>query len=72
VFEGTAGNVYSLSAMRQASTNPKVHFFPIPGADHFNILGPTNRLIAAKILADAGPACNLMFTAEELRKPFAK
>jgi hypothetical protein len=72
VFEGTVqGNIDSLQAMARSSTNPKAHFFAVRGANHFNLLAPTNRLIADKILCDEGPACNLTFTAEELSKPFA-
>jgi hypothetical protein len=58
--------------MARSSTNEKVHFFPVRGANHFNILAPTNRLIAEKILRDDGPTCNLTFTEEELNKRFAK
>ena len=36
-------------------------FFAVEGADHSDVLGPTNRLIAEKILQDTGPACNLAF-----------
>jgi hypothetical protein len=69
VFEGTAqGNLASLRAMERASTNPKVRFHPVKGANHFNILAPTTRVIAAKILRDDGPATNLAFTEEELHQ----
>jgi len=72
VFEGTVGvsNITELLLMARTSTNPNVHFFAVDGADHFNILAPTNRLIAAKILRDTGPTCNLSFTLEELAAPF--
>src|SRR5262249_44551679 len=73
VFEGTVdGNVGCLQAMAQASANPKVHFLPVRGANHFSTLAPTNRLIADKILRDAGPACNLSFTEAEVAKPFTR
>ena len=70
MFEGTArpGNVDSLRAMARASTNPKAHFLPVQGADHFSLLAPLTRLIAAKILRDDGPTCNLTFTEEEVNK----
>jgi dipeptidyl aminopeptidase/acylaminoacyl peptidase len=73
VFEGTVqGNLRSLQAMSQISNNPKVHFHPVKGANHFSILAPTNHLIATKILRDDGPALNMSFTEEELNQPFVK
>jgi dipeptidyl aminopeptidase/acylaminoacyl peptidase len=73
VFEGTVNsNIQSLQNMARSCTNPNVRFLPVPGADHFSVLAPTNRLIAEKILRDTGPTCNLNFTPEELRKLFAK
>jgi hypothetical protein len=57
--------------MARTSTNPNVHFFAVEGADHFDILAPTNRLIAEKILVDRNADCNIEFTTEELNKPFA-
>jgi acetyl esterase/lipase len=72
VFEGTGGNRSSLQAMSRSSTNPKVRFFEVKGTDHFGVLAPTNRLIADKILRDSGPTCSLVFTQEELNKPFVK
>jgi dienelactone hydrolase len=73
VFAGTVrdGALPSLQAMSQSATNPKVHFLSVTGADHFNILAPTNRLIAEKILRDDGPECEIAFTTEELSRPFA-
>jgi Fe-S cluster assembly iron-binding protein IscA/alpha/beta superfamily hydrolase len=73
VFEGTdGGNVDSLRAMSRTSKNPRVHFFVIKGANHFNLLVPINRIIAQKLLRDTAAECNLKITAEEVNKPFAK
>lgn len=73
VFEGTRqGNLDSLETMARFSTNPKTHFLRVHGGNHFNILAPTNRLIAEKILRDDGPECNLAFTEEEVSRPFGK
>jgi len=73
VFEGTVGgNLRSLQAMARVSKNPKVRFLQVRGANHFNVLAPTSRLVAEKILRDVGPSCNLAFSEEEVRKPFAK
>jgi hypothetical protein len=58
--------------MAQASTNPLIRFLPVQGANHFSILAPTTRLIAAKVLHDEGPTSNLAFTEEEVKKPFAR
>jgi len=73
VFEGIRdGNLDSLQTMKRASTNPKAHFYAVNGATHFTILGPTNRLIAQKILKDDGAESNLAFTEAELNQPFGK
>ena len=58
--------------MAAISNNPKIKFLPVAKANHFSVLAPTTRLIAAKILLDDGPTCNLAFTAEEVANPFAK
>jgi Fe-S cluster assembly iron-binding protein IscA/alpha/beta superfamily hydrolase len=73
VFEGTiGGNVESLRSMARVSKNPKVRFLEVKGANHFNLLAPTNRLLAERVLRDTGSACNLDFTEEEVSKPFRK
>lgn len=74
VFEGTQdnSNSYDLQAMAQASTNAKVRFHTVKGADHFSVLGPTNKLIADEILRDEGPTTNLAFDEEQLSRPFQK
>ena len=73
VFEGTnRGNISSLNAMAKACANPKVHFQPIKGADHFSTLAPTTALIAGKILRDDGATTNIAISEEELNKPFGR
>jgi dipeptidyl aminopeptidase/acylaminoacyl peptidase len=71
VIEGTRqGNIDQLKAMAKSTKNATVHFLPVSGATHFSILGPTNRLIAEKILKDDGATCNVTLTEAELSKPF--
>lgn len=73
VFEGTVqGNLGSLQTMQKGCTNAKVQFFPVRGANHFNTLDPTTRLIAQKILKDDGPTTTIAFTAAEVNKPFGR
>jgi len=73
VFEGTRqGNLASLQAMSRESQNPNLHFYPARGATHFNVLAPTNKLIASKVLRDDGPACNLAFTEDEVNQSMKK
>jgi acetyl esterase/lipase len=74
VFEGTEqpGNLDALHALAGASKNPLAHFYPVKGASHFNILAPTNHVLASKILRDTGPKTNLAFTEAELNQPFAR
>lgn len=69
VFEGTSdGNLEALETMAKACTNPKGHFYPVKGADHFSVLAPVNALIAQKILKDTPDECNIAFTEAELRQ----
>lgn len=73
VFEGDQqANDNALRAMQTRSTNPLIRFYTVAGANHFDILDPTNRLIARRIKGDDGPTTNLSFTAEELKKPFGR
>lgn len=66
VIEGTDGNIDSLHGMARSNDNPQVHFLEARGSDHFAVLGPTNRLLAEKVLADTGPTCNIMLTEADL------
>ena len=69
VFEGTsAPNLIAMQAMKDVSTNPAVHFFPVSGATHFSTLAPLNRLIARKILADDGATANIAFTHDDVNR----
>jgi pimeloyl-ACP methyl ester carboxylesterase len=67
VIEGAEGNAESLQLMEKASQNPKISFHLIPG-DHFEILAPTNQLIADKILKDTGATCDITLKPSELSK----
>jgi len=72
VIEGTGGNLSSLQAMKRSSTNPLVHFVTVQGADHFSVLGPTNQIIAGKILQDRDPTTNLTLTERDLNQTFPR
>lgn len=67
-FEGAGpdSNIGELRIMSRANHNPQIHFHPVQGGDHFSILQPVTRLVAAKILADDGPTENIAFTDAEL------
>lgn len=49
IIEGESGNVGSLNELRAAGKNPKLSYFAIEGADHFDVLAPVNRYLAGKI-----------------------
>jgi acetyl esterase/lipase len=68
VFEGTGrpSNIGPLNEMAHATTNPWIHFHPVPRANHFSVLFPLTELIAAKILQDAGPATNIYFNEKDI------
>lgn len=73
VFEGVYfGNISALTAMKQASTNNQLHFFPVKGANHVTVVGPVSKLLADKISRDDGEKTNLSITEEELVKAFSK
>lgn len=73
VFAGTErDNIDDLRRMRRMTQNPKIHFHPIEGGDHFNILVPMTRMVAEKILKDNGPVSNIEFTDGELEKVMAR
>jgi dienelactone hydrolase len=73
VLEGSSrGNVGSLRAMQAATRNPNLHFHVVHGADHFSILAPTNRTLAAKVLEDRGPVANITLGQGELDGPFGR
>lgn len=54
VIEGVDGNVGSLWMLRTFGGNPRVKYFEIAGADHFEILRPLSEVLAKALLADTG------------------
>jgi dipeptidyl aminopeptidase/acylaminoacyl peptidase len=71
IFEGNKdGNIDALKEMAKISTNPKVRFLEIKGANHFSVLAPTNEIIAKKILRDRGKASNITFSKDEVKGVF--
>ncbi len=72
VMEGEDGNIDSLIALRKRGRNKKLTFITVAKQDHFSILGPTNALLAAKILDDTGTACALHLTEAEIQAACAK
>jgi len=70
------GEEYALPAMPlfvERAQRAKAPFvaFTVKGGDHFNILYPLTRLVAARILADTGPACSIRITAQDVDDAFA-
>lgn len=66
VLEGTRGNIDSLKALAKAPHSSVISFHPISKADHFDLLQPISRLIAAKIKSDSGAETNIALSTEEL------
>ena len=67
VIEGTGGNRQSLEILRKRSGKPNLSFIAVGGQNHFSALGPTNALLATKILVDKGPTCALQLTESEIQ-----
>lgn len=74
VFAGESGDgaLPDVQTMARAAGNRWVKFFIVAGANHFDILAPTNRLIADKIVRDTGVDCRIGFTTVELNNFFIK
>jgi dipeptidyl aminopeptidase/acylaminoacyl peptidase len=70
VLEGTGGNITSLRAMAKISTNAKVRFVEIKGADHFATMAPINEFIARQILQDTGAEGTITLSADEVNRCF--
>ncbi len=68
VFEGTEapGNIAALRALEKMPHPDALRFHAVDGMTHFSILQPMTRLIARKIVGDAGPAANIAFTPGEI------
>jgi Fe-S cluster assembly iron-binding protein IscA/pimeloyl-ACP methyl ester carboxylesterase len=71
VIEGTQGNLSELRGMAEATKNPQIRFLEVPGADHFQILAPINRLIAEQILNDTEAECRIQIDQKVLNSLFA-
>ena len=70
VIEGEGGNITALDRMASIAENRRVKFLPVAGADHFNVLAPTNELIAKRVLEDDGATTNLALELAELNALF--
>jgi hypothetical protein len=64
-FEGDDGWLSDATAMARSS-NGKMVAYPVPGADHFSLLGPVKQLIIRKIALDTGAEPNVAFSEKEL------
>ena len=62
--EGTADD---LLEMRQANRNPGLRFLLVPSANHYTVLGPSNELIAGKLLFDEA-ADGIQLSEDELEQ----
>ncbi len=73
VIEGTAqGNLQAVQWMAAKCTNPLVHFLPVNGATHFNVLAPIEALIVQQLLLDTRDPCNINLTEDSLNTAFAR
>jgi acetyl esterase/lipase len=72
VIEGTntPSNMDVLTGFESARGGAPVHLLPVAGADHFSILAPATRLLAAKIRDDRGSGISL--TVAELAAAVAR
>jgi len=49
IIEGVNAKIYRFNELKGANRNTNVQFFSVDKGNHFNILFPTNRLIASKL-----------------------
>jgi dienelactone hydrolase len=72
-FEGEdSAYVGDASRMQEVAAQAGRPFkaFAVEDGDHFNILAPLTRLVARKVVQDAGPACTIKINGEEVREAF--
>lgn len=51
VFEGAeGGNWDSAAEMKRANENPFIHFFKVPGHNHFSVIAPLTEMLAKQIV----------------------
>lgn len=55
--------------MASVCTNPRVHFLPVPKADHFTVLDPLNQIFAGWIVQDTGVETNVESRFMDMIKP---
>lgn len=62
------GASWMASAIEEDRRNARVQVTAVvvPGANHFDVLEPTTRLLVQKILADTGPTCTIAFGPADL------
>lgn len=72
LIEGSDGNADNLRRMEEATENDNIHCYIMEGADHFSTLAPLTRLLAQKILEDAGEEPSITLTQEELDTAMAQ
>lgn len=68
VIEGSGGNAADLARMRQRNSNPLVHFYEIPGKDHFQVLAPVNDVLARKVVDDSDLSTPITIAEAELQR----
>ena len=59
IIEGTGGNIDDLRDMERRNNNGNLHFITASGCDHFSVLTPVSKKIAAAIVADKVDAAAL-------------
>lgn len=53
VFEGAGnGNWDAVQLMLKENSNPQIHFFKVPGHDHFSVIAPLTEKLAEQILTN--------------------
>lgn len=69
IIEGSRGNADGVREMDRLSRhNNNIQCYVINLGDHFNIIGPVNRLMAQRIVEDIGPTCGIAITQQELEQ----
>lgn len=66
VMEGTeSGNSGPERELYSSCENPLVHFYRLPGLDHFSELAPITPIIAGEIVQDTGPQPHFAFVSPQ-------
>jgi dipeptidyl aminopeptidase/acylaminoacyl peptidase len=68
----TPSNIDCVQYLAAHSSNPQLHFYSMPGYDHFSELAVSTPIVAQKILQDSGPQVNISLSDQPKFSPIGQ